>query len=161
MSNKENDFFGQTDLYIYDLNDNKEQKISGSVFSAPAWNPNGEVVYFSKKPKFPDKNGSKYYDLYEYHLETKKEARITESSRGFSPVFITQDSSIAYLSTKDGAQDIYQINLKTREINQITEFNDRPIVSSLVYNEQNHSLYFDISTNHYSCLLYTSPSPRD
>ncbi|GIT58052.1 MAG: hypothetical protein Ct9H300mP18_14810 [Candidatus Neomarinimicrobiota bacterium] len=73
LSNKENDFFGQTDLYIYDLNDNKEKKISGSVFSAPAWNPNGEVVYFSKKPKFPDKNGSKYYDLYEYHLEKKKE----------------------------------------------------------------------------------------
>ena len=158
LSNKENDFFGQTDLYLYDLNDNKEQKISGSVFLAPAWNPNGEVVYFSKKPKFPDKNGSKYYDLYEYHLETKKETRITESSRGFSPVFIAQDSSIAYLSTKDGAQDIYQINLKNREINQITEFNDRPIVSSLVYNEKNHSLYFDISTNHYRDIAIISLS---
>jgi hypothetical protein len=75
--------------------------------------------------------------------------RLTESSRGFSAVFVTKDSSIAYLATKDGAQDIYQLNLKTREIFKITDFDERPIVSSLTYNENNHSLYFDISTHHY------------
>lgn len=149
LSNKENDYFGQTDLYLYNLNDNKEQKISGAVFSAPTWNPSGRVVYYSKKPKFPDKKGSKFYDLYEYNLKTKKEMRLTESSRGFSAVFVTKDSSIAYLATKDGAQDIYQLNLKTREIFKITDFDERPIVSSLTYNENNHSLYFDISTHHY------------
>lgn len=149
LSNKKNDYFGQTDLYLYDLNSKKEQKLSGSVFSAPTWNPSGRVVYYSKKPKFPDKHGSRYYDIYEYNLKTKKEVRLTESSRGFSPVFVSRDSSIAYLATKDGSQDIYQLNLKTRELLKITDFDDRPIVSSLVYNEYNHSLYFDISTHHY------------
>ena len=149
LSNKDNDYFGQTDLYIHDFTDSSDKKISGGVFSRPAWNPNGHIVYYSKKPKFPDKNGSKYYDLYEYHLSTKKEKRITQSSRSFSPVFVTKDSSIAYLATYDGSQDIYQLNLKSREIIKITNFEDRPMLSSLTYNVKDHSLYFDICTNHY------------
>jgi len=149
LSNKKNDFFGQTDLYLYDLNDKNEQKISGAVFSAPAWHPNGKILYYSKKPKFPDKNGSKYYDIYEYDLDKKKENRITQLSRGFSPVFVERDSSIAFLATEDGRQDIFYLNLKSREIIQLTKFDDRPIISSLTYNELDHSLYFDISTHHY------------
>ena len=149
LSNKNNDFFGQTDLFLYDLEDSSETKISSSVYSAPSWNSNDNIIYYSKKPKFPDKNGSKYYDIYEYDLSSKKEKRITNKSRAFSPVFISSDSSIAYLSTKDGSQDIYQIKLKSNEIIQLTNFKDRPMLSSLVYNEHDNSLYFDITTNHY------------
>jgi len=158
LSNKKNDYFGQTDLYLYDLDDNNEQKISGAVFSAPTWHPNGKVLYYSKKPKFPDKNGSKYYDIYEYDLDTEKEIRITESSRGFSPVFVVVDSSIAFLATEDGRQDIFQLNLRSREIIQLTKFDDRPIISSLAYNELDHSLYFDISTHHYRDIAMISLS---
>jgi len=149
LSNKKNDYFGQTDLYLCDLDDADDQKITGAVFTAPAWHPSGKVLYYSKKPKFPDKNGSKYYDIYEYDLSTEKETKITESSRGFSPVFVARDSSIAFLATEDGSQDIFQLNLKSREIIRLTKFDDRPIISSLAYNELDHSLYFDISTHHY------------
>ncbi|MBE76628.1 MAG: hypothetical protein CMG41_02695 [Candidatus Marinimicrobia bacterium] len=149
LSNKKNDYFGQTDLYLYDLDDADDKKISGAVFSPPVWHPSGKVLYYSKKPKFPDKNGSKYYDIYEYDLSTEKETKITESSRGFSPVFVARDSSIAFLATEDGSQDIFQLNLKSREIIRLTKFDDRPIISSLAYNELDHSLYFDISTHHY------------
>ena len=68
LSNKNNDYFGQTDLYVYDIDSSSEKKISGAVYSAPAWHPDGKIIYYSKKPKFPDKNGSKYYDLYEYQF---------------------------------------------------------------------------------------------
>ena len=149
LSNKKNDYFGQTDLYLYDLDDDNDQKITGAVFSAPTWHPNGRIIYYSKKPKFPDKNGSKYFDIYEYDLIEEKETRITESSRGFSPVFVVRDSSIAFIATEDGRQDVFQLNLKSREIIQLTKFDDRPIISSLTYNELDHSLYFDISTHHY------------
>ncbi|OUW38110.1 MAG: hypothetical protein CBD44_01800 [Flavobacteriaceae bacterium TMED184] len=149
LSNKKNDYFGQTDLYLYDLDNDNDKKITGAVFSAPTWHPNGRIIYYSKKPKFPDKNGSKYFDIYEYDLIEEKETRITESSRGFSPVFVVRDSSIAFIATEDGRQDIFQLNLKSRKIIQLTKFDDRPIISSLTYNELDHSLYFDISTHHY------------
>ena len=149
LSNKGNDFFGQTDLYIYNLNDNNEKKISGSVYSAPTWHPNGEYIYYSKKPMFPDKNGSRYYDLYEYDISSKKEKRLTIGARSFSPVFINSDSSIAFIATKDGSQDIYIYDLSEKKITQITDFNDRPIISSLDFNKYDSSIYFDISTHHY------------
>ena len=34
LSNKNNDYFGQTDLYIYDLDSSSEKKVSGGVYSA-------------------------------------------------------------------------------------------------------------------------------
>jgi len=149
LSNKNNDYFGQTDLFIHNLDNDVEQKISGSVFSAPTWNPDGNIIYYSKKPKFPDKNGSKYYDIYEYDLSAKKEKRLTFGARSFSPVFIKPDSSIAFLATNDGSQDVYIYNIGQDKITQITDIESRPILSSLQYNYFDNSLYFDISFHHY------------
>ena len=149
LSNKNNDYFGQTDLFIHNLDNDIEQKISGSVFSAPTWNPNGNIIYYSKKPKFPDKNGSRYYDIYEYDLSAKKEKRLTFGARSFSPVFIESDSSIAFLATNDGSQDVYIYNIGQDKITQITDIESRPILSSLQYNYFDNSLYFDISFHHY------------
>ena len=105
LSNKNNDYFGQTDLYVYDIDSSSEKKISGAVYSAPAWHPDGKIIYYSKKPKFPDKNGSKYYDLYEYDLNLKKENRLTYGARSFSPAFIKTDSSICLLYTSPSPRD--------------------------------------------------------
>ena len=149
LSNKNNDYFGQTDLFIHNLDNDIEQKISGSVFSAPTWNPNGNIIYYSKKPKFPDKNGSRYYDIYEYDISAKKEKRLTFGARSFSPVFIESDSSIAFLATNDGSQDVYIYNIGQDKITQITDIESRPILSSLQYNYFDNSLYFDISFHHY------------
>ena len=149
LSNKNNDYFGQTDLFIHNLDNNIEQKVSGSVFSAPTWNPDGNIIYYSKKPKFTDKNGSRYYDIYEYDLSAKKEKRLTFGARSFSPVFIESDSSIAFLATNDGSQDVYIYNIGQDKITQITDIESRPILSSLQYNYFDNSLYFDISFHHY------------
>ena len=149
LSNKNNDYFGQTDLYIYDLDSSSEKKVSGAVYSAPTWHPNGNMIFYSKKPKFPDKNGSRYYDLYEYDLNLKKENRLTYGARSFSPAYIKTDSSIAFLATYDGAQDVYMYDLKRDSIDKITDLEKRPMLSSLKFNEFDNCLYFDISTNHY------------
>ena len=64
LSNKSNDYFGQTSLYYFDLEKKKEEKIKSNVYSAPSWHSNGEVIFYSKKAKFPNKYGSRYYDIY-------------------------------------------------------------------------------------------------
>jgi len=149
LSNKENDYFGQTDLFIYDIDEKKEKKIAGMVYSSPTWHPSGEIIYFSKKSKFPNRNGSKYYDLYEYHLKDEKEQRITKDARAFSPVYVEKDSSIAYLATFDGYQDVYILDLKSSQIKRLTNFEERPILSGLDYDMVEHRLIFDMTTNHY------------
>ena len=119
------------------------------VYSSPTWHPSGEIIYFSKKSKFPNRNGSKYYDLYEYHLKDEKEQRITKDARAFFPVYVEKDSSIAYLATFDGYQDVYILDLKSSQIKRLTNFEERPILSGLDYDMVEHRLIFDMTTNHY------------
>jgi len=149
LSNKQNDYFGQTDLFYFDLDTNEDKKIKSSVHSAPSWHSNGKMIYYSKKSKLPNKYGSRYYDIYSYHFDTEKEERLTVDARAFNPVYIELDSSIAYLATFDGGQDIYILDLKSKETNKVTDFRDRPMISQLTYGPSSHSLFFDITSHHY------------
>ena len=149
LSNKQNDYFGQTDLFYFDLDTQEDKKIKSSVHSAPSWHSNGKMIYYSKKSKFPNKYGSRYYDIYSYNFETEKENRLTFDARAFNPVFIEMDSSIAYLATFDGGQDIYILDLKSKESKKVTNFRDRPMISHLTYSPSSHSLFFDITSHHF------------
>ena len=149
LSNKNNDYFGQTDLYHYEFDTGKETKIKSSVYSAPTWNSNGKVIYFSKKSKYPNKYGSKYYDIYSFDVETEKEERLTIDARAFNPVFIQKDSSIAYIATYDGGQDIYKLDLKSKNSEKLTDFKERPMISHLNYEPRSKQLIFDITKHHY------------
>ncbi|MFL3007123.1 MAG: hypothetical protein ACJZ10_03905 [Candidatus Neomarinimicrobiota bacterium] len=149
LSNKNNDYFGQTTLYHYDVEKLEEKKIKSSVYSAPTWHSNGEIVFYSKKTKYPNKKGSRFYDIYSFNLDTDKEERLTFDSRAYSPVFISKDSSIAFISTYDGGQNLNIFNPKTNKSKQITNFDERPMISHLNYDESSHSLYFDITFHHF------------
>ena len=149
LSNKNNDYFGQTDLFYYNLDLKEEKKIKSSVHSAPTWHPDGKTIYYSKKAKFPNKYGSRYYDIYSYDIETEKEERLTRDARAFNPVFIKGDSSLGFIATYDGGQDIYILKLKTKKVEKVTDFTDRPMISHLTFSNSSNELYFDITTHHY------------
>ena len=156
ISNADNDFFSQTDLFIYDMDKNKGESVQKNVISTPSWNSNGTVIYYSKRAKYPNKYGSKYYDIYEYNINDKKENRLTIDSRGFSPCFISSDSSLAYLATYDGGQNIYLIDLNSRKTQKITNFSDRRIISNLSFDNENNRLMFDMTRNHFRDIAYLS-----
>jgi len=156
LSNQDHDYFGSTDLFIYDLEEKKSEKIADGVYSKPAWN--GNVIYYTKKAKRPDKVGSKFYDLYEYNFSSKKEFQLTKDSRAFAPVFIPKDSSLIYLATKDGTQNIYKINLKNKSTEQLTSFNNREIISALNYHHDKEWVVFDMTRNHFRDIHYLSMS---
>ncbi len=149
LSNKNNDYFGQTNLYYFNLNTGEEKKVKSGVHSAPSWHTEKSIVYYSKKPKFPNKKGSKFYDIYSYNFTNEEEERLTFNSRAFCPVFIPSDSAIAYIATFDGGQDLYLLDLKTKESIKITDFNERPMISHLSYDSLSHSLFFDITRHHF------------
>ena len=149
LSNKGNDYFGQTNLYFHDLNTGEDKKIKSGVYSAPTWHSNGEIIYYSRKPKFPNKNGSKFYDIYSFNIIDNEEKRLTNDLRAFSPIFIENDSTIAYLATYDGGQDIYLLDLKSNVSTKITNFENRPMISHLSYNKISKKIYFDITEHHF------------
>tara|TARA_B110000495_G_scaffold32687_1_gene25465 strand:+ start:2493 stop:4337 length:1845 start_codon:yes stop_codon:yes gene_type:complete len=115
---------------------------------------NGEIIYYSKKPKFPNKHGSKFYDIYSYSFETEKEERLTFDARAFNPVFVDKDSTIAYLATYDGGQDVFILDLKSSQSRKISNLTDRPILSHLTYDKSSYFLFFDITSHHYRNIGY-------
>ena len=149
ISNKNNDFFGQTSLFLFDVETLEDKKIKSGVSSAATWHSNGEIIYYSKKAKYPNKNGSKYYDLFSYDITSEKEERLTIDSRAFNPVFIHKDSTIAFISTYDGGQNLNIYHPKSGLHKKITNFTERPMISHLSYDQIANSLYFDITINHF------------
>ncbi len=69
LSNKDNDYFGQTDLFVFSFNDSTSEKIAGGVQTAPTW-VNDSTLVFTKRSA-PNKWGSKYFDLYKYDFNTE------------------------------------------------------------------------------------------
>ncbi|MBI88675.1 MAG: hypothetical protein CMG60_01200 [Candidatus Marinimicrobia bacterium] len=154
LSNKNNDFFGQTDLYLYDFDTGIDKKLKSGVFSAPAWHPDGKIIFYSKKSKFPNKNGSRFYDIYSYNIEDEKEERITFDARAFNPIFIEKENSVIYLATNDGGQNIHIFNLDMNKSSQLTNFTDRSMISFVNYDEIENKLYFDITKNHFRDIYF-------
>ena len=104
---------------------------------------------FELNGSLPNKYGSKYYDIYSFDVETVKEERLTIDARAFNPVFIQKDSSIAYIATYDGGQDIYKLDLKSKNSEKLTDFKERPMISHLNYEARSKQLIFDITKHHY------------
>ena len=149
ISNEENDYFGQTDLFLYDVEKRESEKLDGGALFAPTWHPSGNYIYYTKKPTIPNKHGSRFFDIYVYDLDKKKEKRLTKHQRAYNPVFISSDSSLAFLSSHDGSQNIYHLNLKTDKIKLLTDFDDHSILRGLSYDNENNRLIFNRTQHHY------------
>ncbi len=149
LSNKRNDYFGQTELFVHNLEDGEETRIASGVASAAAWHPDGQHIFYSRKPERPNKHGSRYYDLFVYDMESEVEDRLTIDSRGFSPVYISGDSSLAYLATYDGAQNIHILDLTSGQRYQLTDFPDSRMISTLSYDEVGNRLVYDYTNHHF------------
>ena len=75
LSNMDNDYFGQTDLYIYSFKDSLYTKIASGVKMAPCWYGDSTILY-TKRSK-PSKTGSRFYDFYKYSIALEDEERLT------------------------------------------------------------------------------------
>ena len=104
LSNKENDYFGQTDLFLYDLSDSTSKKIKGGVKSAPTWVNESQIIY-SKRSK-RDRFGQRFFDLYSYNIIEEQENQITNGLRLFSPVYDATNKKIYAINTYDGSCNI-------------------------------------------------------
>jgi len=155
LSNKDNDYFGSTDLYIYDLNNETYKRLVKGIYSKPTWNNN--KIYYSKRSKLPNNVGSSYYDIYEYNLASNKEWRLTKDARAFSPLYIGENK-LFYISTQDGSQNIYLIDIEKKVTSKITNFSDQESIGGLSYDKVNNRLLYDITTHHFKDINFINLS---
>ena len=127
LSNQENDYFGQTDLFVYNFTDSTSEKIAGGVHTAPTW-VNDSTIIYTKRSK-PNKWGSKFFDLYRYDFKEEEEKRLTYGSRLISPVYHEASNQIAAINSFDGtsnimiseAVDITQDSLHFQSVTQLDD----------------------------------------
>ena len=172
LSNKDNDYFSQTDLYVYSFSDSSIKKVAAGVQKAPTW-MNDSTIIFSKRSK-PDINGSKFYDLYSISLNDndKKPKRLTHSARLYSPIYISELNKIVAINIYDGTSNIYVSDADSINFSSITDFDNGIYLSSLswngskifadgVTNHTNNLYSFDIETGDFTLEMYNSWDDRD
>ena len=134
LSNKDNDYFGQLDLYLYDFKDSTSTKLVSGVFSAPAWGDDSALIFSMKSPA--NKYGSKYYDLYIYSLDYKNKApkRLTYDKRLTSPSIDYNTNKIAAVGISDGTSNIYTSNFLPSDLDFIS-LDDKDKNDKLIFNK--------------------------
>jgi hypothetical protein len=133
LSNKDNDYFGQTDLFIYDFETSTSEKVAGGAQTAPTW-VNDSTIIYAKKSK-PNKNGSKYFDLYKINLMSEDEERLTTNSRLRSPVYHVKSNQIAAIRSYDGTSNILVSDADSINFMPITNFTDGIQMASLSWKD--------------------------
>ena len=152
ISNKDNDYFSQTDLFIYSFLDSTSKKIAGGVYYAPNWESDS-IIYYSKRSK-PNKLGSKYFDIYKYNLNSEKEDRLTEDQRTISPIIIPEKQMIYAVKTYDGTSNIVASSLDTIIFKPITKYDNGIQILSLTYDSDKQVIWYD-AVEHHTRNLYS------
>lgn len=152
LSNQRSDFFGQTDLYIYDFDSGKSQHVAILVQSAPCWSADGRTLYYAGRSK-PGKTGARWLELYAYDLDRRRKKQLTRGERVTSPVLVGSGRAIAFLTVRDGTSNIRLMDLATREITTLSVFEGGEYIHSLTYDPGDNLLIFDVTFNHGRQLL--------
>ena len=141
LSNRENDYFSQTNLYICQVNNKNAKKIAERVESKPSWINNNHLVY-SRRSKI-NKNGSVFFDIYKYNLNLQEETRLTVNGRYTSPLVLKGKDQIIAFKTIDGSTNIYISDVNFIDFQRITEIDNGTVLFSATYDMNNNLLYID------------------
>jgi len=150
ISDKDNDYFGRSDLFIYDFNDSLSTKIQSGVRTKPAW-LNDSLIVYAKRSEY-NKNGSKFFNLYSYDLVLEEEQQLTKDMRLMSPIYHSQTKQIFAVNTFDGTSNIVAGNADFSSHEQLTNFNNGVQIFSLTSSDS--LIIYDAVINHERNLFY-------
>lgn len=85
------------------------------INSAPAWSPNGKSMALALSM-----GKSSRTNLYLMDLTTKKYTKLSSFGNNTSPVWAPNGKTLAFNSNRGGSPQIYELNLKSRQVSRIT-----------------------------------------
>ncbi|MGC8858808.1 MAG: biopolymer transporter Tol [Ignavibacteria bacterium] len=144
LSNKNFDY-STTSLFVYDLATKKEEIIAAPVSTNFSWSPDGEKIVYAKRNTPPTIEGVTIFDLYEYSFKTKKERRLTEGLRAYSPAYSNDGTKICFVVNKGGTLNLYISNNDGSNIREITNFSRGEQVYNPRFSPDDKRVYFDYS----------------
>jgi len=143
-SNKENDYFGLSSLFLYDTETKKETLLVSGVLSNNSWSPDGAKIYYAKNsPKNP--HWSAYLDLYEYDIRKEHETRLTHGLRAGAPAVSPNGKKLAFILHYDGTLNIGISNIDGTDVKQLTHYTQGEQVYNPKWSPDGATIVFDYS----------------
>jgi hypothetical protein len=118
---------GLSDLYVFDLESNRLQQLTQDPFAdlQPAWSPDGRTLAFATDRFNTDLPTLRVgrYSLALIDVAGRTVRRITAASgaRQLNPQWSPDGGSVYFLSDPQGVTNVYEVNLATRRLGQVTD----------------------------------------
>ncbi len=122
----------RSDIFVYDMNAKQLTNVTDDIYSdaQPAWSPDQETIYFSSdrgaslRPVDLPMNELDYSqaDLYAVGVTTGAVERLLAwpNSDESSPVVSPDGTRLLFVSDRNGINNVYQVNLETRDFRPVT-----------------------------------------
>lgn len=99
-SNKTNDYFGLSSIYVMNLSTHKEKDITDGVSSELSWSRDSRYLLYSKQTRY-NAFWNSLDDIYIYDLKEKKEIRLPHSLRARYPSLSHDDKKVCFVANDD------------------------------------------------------------
>ncbi len=144
LSNQDFDY-GTTALMLYDVATKKSEQITLPVATNYSWSPDGSKIIFAKRNSPPNIHGATIYDLYTWDVEAKKETRLTENKRAYSPAYSRDGKLICFVVNRDGTLNLQYADADGKNNEPLTAFNNGEQVFNPVFTADGKKIIFDYS----------------
>ena len=121
VSNKNEDYFRLSSVYLYDLETKTSSKLDLRARSTLSFSPDGKYLYYSKLSR---KNGfwANLYDLYRYDITKEKDERLTYGLRAWNPKLSSDGKKLAFAYGGDGTVNLGVCDADGKNVRQVTRF---------------------------------------
>ncbi len=144
ISNKGNDYLGQTAAYLLDTKTGKEKLVLKGVRSGIYRVPNTNKLLFAKLSE--DNPGfANVHDLFLYDVVTEKETRLTYALRANQPAINNDGSLIAFIFEKDGTSNLGVVDSGGKNFRQLTMYGNGEQIANPRFSPDGKKIVFDYS----------------
>ena len=144
LSNQDFDY-GTTALMLYDLDTKKSEALTLRAATNFSWSSDGKKILFAKRNSPPNVYGATVFDLYTWDIASKKETRLTQDLRAFSPSYSPDNNSICFVVNGDGTLNLYYGDANGKSHRALTTFNHGEQVFNPVFSPDGKKIFFDYS----------------
>jgi Tol biopolymer transport system component len=151
VSNKEQDYFSLSSIYLYDRKAKTTKKIDVLARSTLSFSPDGRYLYYSKSSR---KNGfwARLFDIYRYDLIDEEEKQLTFGCRAWNPDLSRDGTKLVFARGSDGTMNIVVADAEGKNLRQITKFTNGEQVFSPKWSPDGRRIVFGYSADDKQCV---------